>query len=80
MKINTKINQSKARVKSGLALITNLIIILFISLFFDISWFSKVIAVITIFFVLSTLIEYWNIKRLTKHKDKSSERDSKDSG
>lgn len=80
MKINTKINQSKARVKSGLALITNLIIILFISLFFDISWFSKVIAVITIFFVLSTLIEYWNIKRLTKHKDKSSERDSKDPG
>lgn len=64
MDINERIEQSRVRVKSGLRLIGFLLLVAAAALFFDVLWLAKLGGVAAGFFVLVTLLEYWNVRRL----------------
>lgn len=64
MNVNKRIEQSKVRVKSGLRLIGFLLLVAVVSLFFGVVWFAKLGGVAAGFFTLTTLLEYWNMRRL----------------
>jgi hypothetical protein len=68
MELDQRIAQSRIRVKSGLRLIAFLISVAAGFLFFQVIWLAKLVSAIGGFFALVTLLEYWNVRRLTRQK------------
>lgn len=69
MDINERIEQSRVRVKSGLKLIGFLMLVTVGSLLFGVMWVAKLGGTAAGFFVLVTLLEYWNVRRLVGRND-----------
>jgi hypothetical protein len=64
MIIKKRIEQSRVRVQSGLRLIAFLLLVAAVGFLLDVSWLAKLGIALTGFFVLVTLLEYWNVHRL----------------
>lgn len=69
MDIDERIEQSRVRVKSGLRLISFLLLVVAASLFFGVGWLAKLGGVAAGFFALVTLLEYWNVRRLKSRNE-----------
>ena len=68
MKLDIRIEQSRVRVRSGLKLIAILILIIVTTLLLGVIWLAKLASAVTVFFILVTLLEYWNVLRLLRQK------------
>ena len=68
MKLDIRIEQSRVRVRSGLKLIAILILIIVTTLLLGVIWLAKLASAVTVFFILVTLLEYWNVLRLLRQR------------
>lgn len=69
MKLDIRIEQSRVRVRSGLKLIAILLLLIIVTtLLLGVIWLAKLASAVTVFFVLVTLLEYWNVLRLLRQK------------
>ena len=68
MKIETRIKQSAVRVKSGYKLVGFLLLLTAIFAVIHLAWAAKICLALAIFFIVVTLIEFLNVKRLEKQK------------
>lgn len=66
MKIETRIKQSQMAVRSGKGLICFFLLIAIVAFFFQVFWIMQLSGIVAGFFTLVTLLEYWNVRRLTK--------------
>ncbi len=55
--------QSRVRVRSGIHLVSFLLIVSVATAYFGIGWFAKLAGGLAAFFAFVTLLEYWNVRR-----------------
>jgi len=66
MQRDKKIRESAVRVRSGVRLMAFLVALSACSFFFGVDWLAKLSGVLSIFFSAVMLLEYWNVKRLSR--------------
>jgi hypothetical protein len=66
MEIQERITQSQVRVKSGVRLVAFILLIVASAYLLDVIWLVKLAGVAAGFFLLVTLLEYWNVRRLKR--------------
>jgi uncharacterized membrane protein YfcA len=55
--------QSRVRVRSGIRLVSFLLIVSVAAAYFSIWWLAKLVGGLAAFFAFATLLEYWNARR-----------------
>jgi hypothetical protein len=66
MGVETRIRQSKVRIRSGIKLVLIFLVLTLVAIVFAPNWVVKVFGVLTAFFTVTTLVEYWNVWRLSR--------------
>ena len=74
MKMDTKdrIRQSSIRVRSGIKLVTFFAIVTAVAALLLPKWVAEIAAVLGLFFLAITILEYWNVWRLKRRSTEDS--------
>ncbi|MCD9031174.1 hypothetical protein LDO32_05445 [Luteimonas sp. Y-2-2-4F] len=67
MKIDKRIEQSRARAKSGTRLVSFLLAAMLIAFVLEAYWVTQLLGYLAGFFLLVTLVEFWNGWILKRH-------------
>jgi lipopolysaccharide export LptBFGC system permease protein LptF len=71
MKLDNRIQQSAVRVRSGIRLVLFLLAVPLLSVLLNIHWLRKVSLGLVVFFAAVTGLEYWNVWRLRRQRQRS---------
>ncbi len=71
MELSKRISQSRIRIRSGLRLIAFLFAIVVLGVLMDVIWMAKLSGIFSVFFILVTLLECWNVYRLSKGQNEN---------
>lgn len=66
METEERIRQSQVRVRSGLRLVGFLVAVSVVAFLFGVVWVAQLSGVLAGFFGVVTLLEFWNVRRLSK--------------